>query len=220
MNKPAFPSKTSEEVKEAHASSPSSGVQRGVEELQSEHEATKAYHKRLIAYMKQENEEEQYNTRLAQFVLHHFDEMNRKAGIDFVKGRDSLDTDCEQMKKSADRAKAEYIAVLALKKEGLFIKHAIRSESSQPVKAKKLQKRLDALNNKIHDRLTKMATEYNFDGKAELVDQAMSIAVRYEVDGAENPGVLNAFFNTCSSEYDPVETRELLAFLQNKYPDA
>ncbi len=73
---------------------------------------------------------------------------------------------------------------------------------------------------RIHDGLKKMATEYNFDGKAELVDQAMSIADRYEVDGAENPGVLNAFFNTCCSEYNPVETRELLAFFQEKYPDA
>ncbi len=224
MDKPAFPSKAFEEVKEANALSPSSGVealQRGVEELQSEHEATKAHHEQLMACLRY-TEQQQYYTRLAQFVLHHFAEMNRQAMIACGKGPDPLlHAECEHgLKKFADRAKGEYIAVFPLKKESWFIRNAIRDESTQPVKAKKLQKRLDALNNRIRDRLEELATEFNFDGKAELFDQAMSIADRYQVNRAENPGELNAFFNTCCAEYHLQKNRDLAAFFQRKYPDA
>ncbi len=225
-DKPAFPPKTPEMAKEANALSSSSGVEalrRDVKELQSKREETMAYHERLMAYLMYKKEQQQYYTRLAQFVQHHFDEMDRKAIIDFAEGPDSLHTDCEDWPQmvSADRAKEEYTEVLTLKEEVGFYKNAIRSESTSPVEAEKLNKELKDLDNKIHDRLTKMATEYNFDGNAELFDQAMSVAVRYEVDGAVNPaGALNAFFNTCCTGYNPEETRELLSFLQNKYPRA
>ncbi len=117
-------------------------LQSNVEELRLQHEAM-ADHVRLMAYLRHKKEQQQYNTHLAQFVQHHFDEMDCKAIIDFVEGPDSAHTDCEDwlhMMMSADRAKQEYTEVLTLKKEGWFIRNAIRSESTPPVQAEKLKK--------------------------------------------------------------------------------
>ncbi len=144
---------------------------------------------------------EEYNLRLAQFVLHHFDEMDRKALVACGKGPDPLlHAECEhRLKMSAERARDDYFEVLKLREEAYDLETAI-GESKSDVRAEKLKEELNEVNTMIQDRLTKMATQYNFDGKAEFVDQAMSIHLSYDVNRAERPGVLNAFFSTFRAE--------------------
>ncbi len=181
-----------------------------------------------MAYLRQEEKQREYHLRLAQFVVHHFGEIDWQAMIACDKGPDlDLDAECDLhancehwLKLSAERAKEEYTEVLGLRAKVRYLNTEIR-ESKSDVEAEKLNAKLNEVNTLIQDRLTKMATQYNFDGNVALCDQAMSIAVRHdEWYRAEKPGDLTAFFKACRTEYNPAETSELLAFFQTKYPDA
>ncbi len=180
----------------------------------------------VVAESSQEKKQQEYDMRLAQFVAHHFDEMDWQALIACGKGLNPLlHKDCEhRLKLSAERARDDYSEVLYLRGNVRDLKTAIR-ESKSDVEAKELNEELNETNTLLQDCLTTMATKYNFDGNVALCDQAMSTLVKYEdyplyLHGAEIPGNVTAFFKKCGAEYNPAETSELLAFFQTKYPDA
>ncbi len=165
--------------------------------------------------------EKEYNLRLAQFVMYHFVEMDWQARLACDKGPDPmLHRACEHWRDpSEERAKDDYSEVLNLRDKVHYLNEAIRKSESD-VEAKELNEELNETSTLLQDRLTTMATKYHFDGNVALCDQAMSILVRYADDDVETPGNLAAFFKACGTEYNPAETSELLAFFQEKHPDA
>ncbi len=165
--------------------------------------------------------QQEYNLRLAQFVMYHFLEMDWQARMACGKGPDlDLHEECDHwVKMSAERAKDDYSEVLSLRDKVHYLNTEIR-ESKSDVEAKELNEKLIETSTLLQDCLTKMATKYNFDGNVALCDQAMSTLVRYEDVSAEIPGDLNAFFKAYCTEDNPPRTRDLLTFFQTKYPDA
>ncbi len=137
--------------------------------------------------------------------------MDWQATMACDKGPDlDLHDDCDhEQRMCVERAKDDYSEVLNLRAKARFLNEAIRKPKSD-VEAEKLNENLTETNTLIQDRLTTMATKYNFDGNVALCDQAMAVIVRYEgyplyLHGAEIPGNLTAFFKACGAEYNPAK---------------